>query len=385
MGGSVNLQGGGQYQTPNVSASPQVGGGYGPRFKNLQDDRAYNPSQYGNYDGGSYGSDYGGYGGYGGGFRGGYGNVSTGGKGFQQQPQYEPAPVMRPYVDQVSTGGKGFQGRPTPSQATAYAPMGIPQMQFARPAFYYPTLANQMAGFGGLGGFGAYQPMISRPAMNTYMPQVQAYNPYPQPRAYQPQPYPTGYEPPQPLRPPPGFQNPTYQPPEPTPQPPVYQPPQPPVGAYPDGGYDRYGPSNPVDQQPLSPDVYASNQPPPAPPIQSYYPQQQQFQAQPQAAQQSSVPYTQSADEQRAKEIMNRSYTNPGAGISSEELKFLEQYDAQKQAASSNYEALAAEQRRLLGLNAPTGLMGAPLAANPQEEREYAPERFGDFQQQLLD
>jgi len=82
---------------------------------------------------------------------------------------------------------------------------------------------------------------------------------------------------------------------------------------------------------------------------------------------------------------MNRSYTNPGAGISSEELKFLEQYDAQKQAASSNYEALAAEQRRLLGLNAPTGLMGAPLAANPQEEREYAPERFGDFQQQLLD
>lgn len=159
MGGAVNLQGGGQYQMPTNT-------GYGQNTPNMaQSGIGYGARAASGYDGGRYG-DYGG----------GYGNVSTGGKGMQQ-PQYQPAPVLNPYVDTVSTGGKGMQSRPTPSQATAYAPMNIPQMSFARPAYYYPSVAGQMAnmsanyGMGGLGAMGAYQPLIPRPAM-AYQPQM---------------------------------------------------------------------------------------------------------------------------------------------------------------------------------------------------------------------
>jgi hypothetical protein len=181
MGGAINLQGGGQYQAPNVTGASQPApsvSNAAARFNQRMDyEPTYDVGGFGGYGdyGGGYGG-YGGYGNYGGGYGGGYGNVSTGGKGFQQQ-QYQPAPVLRPYVDTVSTGGKGFQGRPTPSQATAYAPMNIPQMSFARPAYYYPSVAGQMAnlsanyGMGGLGAMGAYQPLIPRPAM-AYQPQL---------------------------------------------------------------------------------------------------------------------------------------------------------------------------------------------------------------------
>lgn len=163
MGGSVNLQGGGQYSMPNIQ-------GYGQNAANYGQSAAGFGNRFGSRGGmGNYGMPQqydGGYGDYGGQF----GNVSTGGKGFQQQPSYQPAPVMQPYVDMTSTGGKGFQARPTPSQATAYAPMNIPQMQLAQPAFYYPNIGSQMAnlnanyGIGGLGAMGAFgnYPMMPR-------------------------------------------------------------------------------------------------------------------------------------------------------------------------------------------------------------------------------
>jgi hypothetical protein len=162
MGGSVNLQGGGQYSMPNIQ-------GYGQNAANMGQSAAGFGSRFGSRGGmGNYGMppQYdGGYGDYGGQ----YGGVSTGGKGFQQ-PNYGPAPVMQPYVDQISTGGKGFQPRQTPSQSVAYAPMNIPQMQLAQPAFYYPNIGSQMAnlnanyGIGGLGAMGAFgnYPMMPR-------------------------------------------------------------------------------------------------------------------------------------------------------------------------------------------------------------------------------
>jgi hypothetical protein len=165
MGGSVNLKGGGQYQMPTTG----TGESYSP---------SYTPSGYGARYGG-YGQQYGGFGQqYGSGMGLGQGlegidlnnipNVSTGGKGFQQQPQYnyEPAPVMRPYVDQVSTGGKGFQPRQTPSQSVAYAPMNIPGMSFAQPRYFYPNISQQMLGLGGMGGLGATMPMYQRPGIS---------------------------------------------------------------------------------------------------------------------------------------------------------------------------------------------------------------------------
>ena len=213
MGGSINLQGGGQYQTPSVGASGRPPIDYGPRFRNLPEVRDRGYDQYGNY-----GGDYGNYGRN-------YGNVSTGGKGFQQQqPQYQPAPVMQPYVDQVSTGGKGFQGRPTPAQATAYAPMNIPQMQLAQPAFYYPNIGSQMAnlqatsGLGGLGALGAFgnYPMMPRAPMH--------FNMYPalQPPQAPALSVPTGGKGFRPA--PPAYQPPTFQPPS-RPFPPAFQPP----------------------------------------------------------------------------------------------------------------------------------------------------------------
>jgi hypothetical protein len=165
MGGSVNLKGGGQYQMPTTG----TGESYSP---------SYTPSGYGARYGG-YGQQYGGFGQqYGSGMGLGQGlegidlnnipNVSTGGKGFQQQPQYnyQPAPVMRPYVDQVSTGGKGFQPRQTPSQSVAYAPMNIPGMSFAQPRYFYPNISQQMLGLGGMGGLGATMPMYQRPGIS---------------------------------------------------------------------------------------------------------------------------------------------------------------------------------------------------------------------------
>lgn len=177
MGGSVNLQGGGQYQTPNIQ-------GYGQGVSNMgrqatgfeRGIRDNNPQDYGippgydaaglgmNYDG-NYGGNYGGYGGYG--FR-------------QNQPNYDPAPVMQPYVDQVSSGGKGF--RPTPAQSVAYAPMNIPQMQLAQPGFYYPNIGSQMAnlsgrygmgGLGAMGAFGNYPMMPRQPAPMQMYPALQ--------------------------------------------------------------------------------------------------------------------------------------------------------------------------------------------------------------------
>ena len=258
MGGAINLQGGGQYQAPNVTGTSQPApsvSNAAARFNRRMDyEPTYDVGGFGGY--GDYGGGYGGYGNYGGGY-GGYNqpSVSTGGKGFQQQ-QYQPAPVLNPYVDTVSTGGKGMQSRQTPSQATAYAPMYIPQMSFAQPAYYYPSVAGQMAnlsanyGMGGLGAMGAYQPLISRPRMSyrpdmgtqygtqQYMPQQQ----YRQPPPQQQQPldqnrlnsllsslfgfgspsYPPAYQPPS--QPPysynPPTSEPTYEPPyEPTPTP----------------------------------------------------------------------------------------------------------------------------------------------------------------------
>jgi hypothetical protein len=181
MGGSVNLRGGGQYQMPTTG----TGETYSP---------SYTPSGYGARYGG-YGQQYGGFGQqYGPGIGLGQGlegvdlnnipNVSTGGKGFQQQPQYnyQPAPVMQPYVNQVSTGGKGFQNRQTPAQSVAYAPMNIPQMQLAQPSFYYPNIGSQMAnlqatsglgGLGALGAFGNYPMMPRQPAPMQMYPALQ--------------------------------------------------------------------------------------------------------------------------------------------------------------------------------------------------------------------
>lgn len=185
MGGSVNLQSGGQYSMPNIQGYGQTVSGMGRQATGFERGiRDYNSQDYGippGYDaaglGMNYGRTTGNYGGYGG-----YGNVSTGGKGFQQQPSYEPAPVMQPYVDQVSTGGKGFQGRPTPAQATAYAPMNIPQMQLAQPSFYYPNIGSQMAnlnanygigGLGAMGAFGNYPMMPRQPAPMQMYPALQ--------------------------------------------------------------------------------------------------------------------------------------------------------------------------------------------------------------------
>ncbi|NCW72730.1 MAG: hypothetical protein EBW12_07000 [Actinobacteria bacterium] len=241
MGGSVNLQGGGQYSMPNIQGYGQnaanIGqsaAGFGSRFGNRFGDRGYGPPPQ--YDGG-----YGDFGDYGG--------VSTGGKGFQQQPQYQPAPVMQPYVDQVSQGGKGFQPRQTPSQSVAYAPMNIPQMQLAQPGFYYPNIGSQMAnlnanygmgGLGAMGAFGNYPMMPRQPAPMQMYPALQPVAPQPTStggkgmRTKPPggmQPSRPGYGPPtQPGYPPvgtggKGFQpNPPYQPPD---EPP-YQPPEPP-------------------------------------------------------------------------------------------------------------------------------------------------------------
>jgi len=164
MGGSVNLKGGGQYQMPTTG----TGESYSP---------SYTPSGYGARYGG-YGQQYGGYGQqYGSGMGLGQGlegidlnnipNVSTGGKGFQQQPQYnfQPPPVMQPYTSQISTGGKGFQQQ-TPAQSVAYAPMNIPGMSFAQPRYFYPNLSQQMLGLGGMGGLGATMPMYQRPGIS---------------------------------------------------------------------------------------------------------------------------------------------------------------------------------------------------------------------------
>jgi hypothetical protein len=182
MGGSVNLQGGGQYSMPNIQ-------GYGQNAANIGQSAAGFGSRFGNrYGRGNYGPppQYdGGYGDYGGQ----YGDVSTGGKGFQQQPAYQPAPVMQPYVDQVSTGGKGFEGRQTPSQSVAYAPMNIPQMQLAQPSFYYPNIGSQMAnlnanygmgGLGAMGGFGNYPMMPRQPAPMQMYPALAPPPPPPQ-------------------------------------------------------------------------------------------------------------------------------------------------------------------------------------------------------------
>jgi len=208
MGGRVNLQGGGQYQMPSV----QGGEGYNP---------SYTPSGYGarfggrgNY-GGGYGMpqtyDGGGYGDFGGQYPG----VSTGGKGFQQpQYNYQPAPVMQPYVDQTSTGGKGFQPRPTPSQSVAYAPMNIPRMSFAQPQFYYPNIGNQMAnlnanyGIGGLGAMGAFgnYGMVRRPTLPDEMQMYPALQPPTPPTQPSAPPIATGgkgFQPNQPTMPPP--------------------------------------------------------------------------------------------------------------------------------------------------------------------------------------
>lgn len=182
MGGSVNLQSGGQYSMPNIQGYGQTVSGMGRQATGFERGiRDYNSQDYGippGYDAAGLGMNYGRTtGNYGG-----YGNVSTGGKGFQQQPSYEPAPVMQPYVDQVSTGGKGFQGRPTPAQATAYAPMNIPQMQLAQPSFYYPNIGSQMAnlntnygigGLGAMGAFGNYPMMPRQPAPMQMYPALQ--------------------------------------------------------------------------------------------------------------------------------------------------------------------------------------------------------------------
>ncbi len=190
MGGSVNLQGGGQYSMPNIQGYGQSVSGMGRQATGFERGiRDYNSQDYGippGYDaaglGMNYGRTTGNYGGYGG-----YGNVSTGGKGFQQnQPNYEPAPVMQPYVDQVSSGGKGM--RSTPSQSVAYAPMNIPQMQLAQPSFYYPNIGSQMAnlnanygmgGLGAMGAFGNYPMMPRQPAPMQMYPALQPVAPPP--------------------------------------------------------------------------------------------------------------------------------------------------------------------------------------------------------------
>lgn len=190
MGGSVNLQSGGQYSMPNIQGYGQAVSGVGRgtsgfergiRDNNYQDygiPPGYDAAGLGMNYSGNYGGNYGGYGGY--------GNVSTGGKGFQQQPNYQPAPVMQPYVDQVSSGGKGM--RSTPSQSVAYAPMNIPQMQLAQPGFYYPNIGSQMAnlnanygmgGLGAMGAFGNYPMMMRQPAPMQMYPALQPVAPPP--------------------------------------------------------------------------------------------------------------------------------------------------------------------------------------------------------------
>lgn len=264
MGGSVNLQGGGQYSMPNIQ-------GYGQNAANYGQTAAGFGSRFGM---GNYGMPQqydGGYGDYGGQF----GNVSTGGKGFQQQPSYQPAPVMQPYVDMTSTGGKGFQARPTPSQATAYAPMNIPQMQLAQPAFYYPNIGSQMAnlnanyGIGGLGAMGAFgnYGMVRRPTLPDQMQAYPALAPPPPPppptstggkgmRTKPPgvmQPSRPGYGPPtQPGYPPVGTGGKGFQP-----NPPFQPPPQPTYPNEPDvpdyvktGGDDVLRPVRPEDGSP---------------------------------------------------------------------------------------------------------------------------------------
>jgi hypothetical protein len=186
MGGSVNLQGGGQYSMPNIQ-------GYGQNAANMGQSAVGYGRRYGMGDYGPPPRYDGGYGDYGGQYGGGYDGVSTGGKGFQQ-PTYQPAPVLSPYVStpqmsyDASTGGKGFQTRQTPSQSVAYAPMNIPQMQLAQPSFYYPNIGSQMAnlnanygmgGLGAMGAFGNYPMMPRQPAPMQMYPALQPAAPPP--------------------------------------------------------------------------------------------------------------------------------------------------------------------------------------------------------------
>lgn len=189
MGGSVNLQGGGQYQMPGAGYAgmqgsvnaPQTADQYaaaqaarqqqqptypqGPFAFDINNPDSWNPGNWGNT-----GADT--------------SNPWTG----------TAAPVQNPYY------AYGNQTAPmmTASEATGYAPMNIPGMQLARPSFYYPSISNQMAFMGGMGGmyggglggmgYGGYMGMpgyfSGLGAMGSYMPMMQrSYptysNPYP--------------------------------------------------------------------------------------------------------------------------------------------------------------------------------------------------------------
>ena len=286
MGGSVNLQNGGSYSMPNIEGYGQRVAGYGQGAANYGTTAPGYGARYGM---GNYGMPEvydGGYGDFGGQYPG----VSTGGKGFQQ-PSYQPAPVLSPYTTSpelsydTSTGGKGFQTRQTPAESVAYAPMNIPQMQLAQPAFYYPNIGSQMAnlnanyGIGGLGAMGAFgnYPMIPRP-----QPQMQAYPALTAPPAYRP-PTPTST----------GGKGMTTQPPQ-QPPPPPPTPGYPPVGtggkgfvpnqpdiAYPDyTGPDYSAPDTDQILRPVRPEDYGrdfrgpgygTNVPEPMPQYQDIY------------------------------------------------------------------------------------------------------------------
>lgn len=348
MGGSVNLRGGGQYQVPNVDG----GQGYNP---------TYAPSGYGARFGGrgNYGGDYGmpptfdgpGYGDFGGQYPG----TSTGGKGFQQQMPMQ-APVMSPFVGSpqltydTSTGGKGFQTPPSPSQSTAYAPMNIPRMSFAQPQFYYPTIANQMGMLGGLGGLGNMY-LMPRPPM-----QMASY-PALQPPA--PQPTSTGGK---------GFRN----------RPPgTPTPPTPPVTT---GGKGF---------QPSQPDV---SRPPPAPSDNDYYnpdlnPVQPPTTLTPVAP--PPFNFNNYPEYPRPIEDMAARPYSPPTGVSGpypayNQSEYVPEYDMPPQADYQQTPAPAYTQpdtypRPIEEPSSPADVYVPP------EEREYFPERNGDFGMETID
>lgn len=202
MGGSVNLQGGGQYQMPGAGYSGMQGSVNAPQTADqyAASMAARQPAQTGARGPISF-------------------NPFTGEPDYSYDPGYAaepanpwtgtPAPVQNPYY------AYGNQTAPwmTASEATGYAPMNIPNMSFARPQFYYPSISNQMAFMQGMGGYGGglggmgYGGYMGMPgyfsglgAMGSYMPMMQRSYP-----TYQNQ-YPAlggnaGYQPRMPARP----------------------------------------------------------------------------------------------------------------------------------------------------------------------------------------
>lgn len=156
MGGSVNLQGGGQYQMPGANYAGMQGSVNAPQTADqyAATIAARQPAQTGPRGPISF-------------------NPFTGEPDYSYDPGIgadttnpwtgTPAPVQNPYY------AYGNQTAPmmTASEATGYAPMNLPGMNLARPQFYYPGIAAQMAGLQGMGAYGGYGTSMGGKGMQT--------------------------------------------------------------------------------------------------------------------------------------------------------------------------------------------------------------------------